>query len=822
MPHLQSPVVTLIRTAVAVVLIGGFALGDFWVGVSHAAETVPRQILNPFLAKYCGDCHADGADEGGLSLDDLGDNLNDAATFARWERLFDRVADGEMPPVDSEQPTMDVRSAFSKALALSLATEHANTKGTVLRRLNRSEYQNTMNDLFGTRLKLKELLPEDGRSHEFENVGESLNVSLVQLEQYIAAAEGVLDSAIARTSQKPTPKTKVANYAETREAEKHLGKAWLHAADGSVVFFQDLVYPTGMLRTANTQAAGRYRIKVTGYAYQSTKPITFRVGSTTFARGAERPTYGYYSFEPGDPQTIELEADIEDRYMVEIAPWGIFDDHYEIKNKGIQNYQGPGLAIKQVELVGPLTDEFPSRGHQLIFDGLTRTEVEPRNPETKGKSWYVPVFDLQADDAPKDIANVLQRVATAAFRRPTKPIEVADFVELYQSQIDEGETMERALRTAVVAIFSSPEFLFLSEQKGWLDDYAIASRLAYFLTRTTPDQPLLDDAAKSLLSRDPQVLLGHATRLLNDERHQRFINDFTDAWLNLRDIEFTSPDKRLYPEYDAFLKFSMLRETRRFVDELITQNLPVRNIVQSDFAMLNNRLAKLYQIDGVEGPQIRRVAIPDGHVRGGLLTQASTLKVSANGTNTSPVVRGVWVMERIVGKRPSPPPPGIPGVEPDSRGASTLRELLAKHRDSDSCRSCHRMIDPPGFALESFNPIGGWRDRFRSLGDGERVVKEINGRKVRYKLGPPVDASGQLANGKQFDGFREFRDLLADDEDALTKSFVTKLLTFATGREMGFSDRDAIGKLVAQSKIRGHGVGDLIKLVVTSDAFRRK
>jgi hypothetical protein len=196
--------------------------------------------------------------------------------------------------------------------------------------------------------------------------------------------------------------------------------------------------------------------------------------------------------------------------------------------------------------------------------------------------------------------------------------------------------------------------------------------------------------------------------------------------------------------------------------------------------------------------------------------------VSANGTNTSPVVRGVWVNERILGQNPPPPPPGIPGVEPDIRGATTLRELLEKHRDSDNCRACHAMIDPPGFALENFNPIGGWSDRFRSLGDGEKVNIEIDGRKVRYKIGPKVDATGQLADGRRFENFNDFRSHLMTQKSLLAKSFVTKLLTFATGREMGFSDRTEIESIVEKSSVDGYRVGDLLKLCIASKIFQTK
>ncbi len=787
-----------------------------------AEDAAFRAQLDPFFANYCNDCHTMGADEGGLALDQLSSDLSDAAVFAKWERIFDRVRSGEMPPPDAEQPSAQGRQRFVRLLAEPMIKVHAAAKGTVLRRLNRREYQNTMNDLFGTNLDLESLLPEDGRAHEFDNVGEALSISLVQLQQYMEAADSVLEAAIAKSTVKPQPETRLANYAETREGETHIGKAWKQAEDGAVVFFRAGGYPTGMLRTANTRETGRYRIKVTGYAYQADQPITFAVGATTFQRGVPKPTFGYYSFGPGKPQSIELSAWINKNFMIEITPWGISDKDNQIRQDGVDNYKGPGLAINHVELEGPLLEEFPSRGHQMIFAGLNRKEIEPSNPSAKQKSWYVPKFEIVSEAPLRDATTVLTRVATNAFRRPVPAREIEDYVALFKSQTDEGATFEEALQTATVAIFSSPEFLFLKEPDGWLDDFAIASRLSYFLTRTTPDQPLLDAASKSLLSKDPQVLLAHARRLLADPRSERFVTDFTDAWLNLRDIEFTSPDRNLFPEFDPFLQFSMLQETRQFFRALIDDNANVKNIVKSDFAMLNNRLAQLYAIDGVEGPELRRVPLPVDSVRGGLLSQGSILKVSANGTNTSPVVRGVWMLERILGKTPAPPPPGIPGVEPDIRGASTLRELLDKHRDSDSCRACHSMIDPPGFALESFNPIGGWRDHFRSLGEGEKVELQVNGRKVRYRIGPKVDASGELQDGTQFNGFREFRDLLAKDEDLLAKTLATKLLIFATGRKMGFSDRGTINNIVEQSKSKGHGVRDVIELVILSEAFRTK
>ena len=794
--------------------------------IGVAGESVNAGGIAPgvetFFKNHCNDCHAGDAKEGGLSLDRLDSDLTNEATFAVWVRIFDKVSASEMPPADSPQPTSSQRSAFTASIRLPLMDAHNKSKGTVYRRLNRREYQNTMNDIFGTNLDLESTLPEDGRSHEFDNVGESLSISMVQLRRYLDAADATMDAAIAKTVNRPEPTTKQANYAETREGETHIGKAWKQLDDGAVVFFRALGYPSGMLRTANVREPGRYRIRVTGYAYQSTTPITFSIGATTFQRGAEKPTFAYRSVPPGKPTTVEVEAWIERNYMVDLTPWGISDRDNEIRKNGIEGYRGPGLAILNVELTGPLVEKFPGDGHRLLFDGIDRREIEPGDSAQKLKSWYVPKFEVRSTNEQRDVAMVLQRVATAAFRRPTSANDIKRYIDLFLAERETGSSFEDALRTSVAAVFCSPDFLYLQESAGRLDDFSVASRLSYFLTRTSPDTELFDIAQSGRLADSREALLTQTRRLLNSPHAERFVVDFTDAWLNLRDIEFTSPDKSLYPEFDPFLKYSMLQETRQFFATLVAKNAGVRNLVKSDFAMLNNRLAKHYNIDGVADPEIRQVNLPPDSVRGGLLSQASVLKVSANGTNTSPVVRGVWVTERILGHRPPPPPPGIPGVEPDSRGAATLRELLARHRDSDNCRNCHAMIDPPGFAMESFNPIGGWRDNYRSLVQGDRVNVLVNGRNVRYRISQPVDATGQLANGTPFRGFAEFRDLLAQDEDGLARNLITKLLTFATGREMGFSDRQIIDDLVDKSRQQNHGIRSIIELVVTSEIFLNK
>jgi len=577
-----------------------------------------------------------------------------------------------------------------------------------------------------------------------------------------------------------------------------------------------------MLRGANISGpSGRYKVRVTGYAYQSEKPITFSIGATTFARGAEKPTFGYYAMPPGKPTTIELEAWIENRYMIQIEPIGISDRDNEIRKNGTANYAGPGLAILHVELEGPLIEEFPSRGHRLVLDGLQRNEIEPRNPNDRKKRWYKPKFEIVSENPGLDVVPSLQRLASAAFRRPATRKEIAPYLALFESERNNGDTFENALRTAARALFCSPRFLYLQETAGQLDDHALAARLSYFLTRTTPDTTLLAAANAGNLANNRTEVLQQADRLLNDPRAERFRRDFTDAWLDLRSIEFTNPDRKLFPEFDAYLQYSMLRETRGFFATLLKENLSIANFIDSDFVFINDRLADHDGIPDGTGPAFRKVALPAGSPRGGIMAHASVLKVSANGTTTSPVVRGTWTLERILGTTPPPPPPAVPGVEPDIRGAETIRQLLDKHRNMASCKGCHQLIDPPGFALEAFNPIGGYRERYRSIGAGDRVNKEVNGRRVNYRLGLGVDASGEI-DGRAFADFSGFKSLVKSDQSRFAKCLTEKLLTFATGRELGFSDRGEVKRIVQELDKQGGVLRDLVKLIVQSEIFLTK
>jgi hypothetical protein len=427
--------------------------------------------------------------------------------------------------------------------------------------------------------------------------------------------------------------------------------------------------------------------------------------------------------------------------------------------------------------------------------------------------------DKPLEDADRLLADFLPR----AFRRPVSADVRKQYVERVAQRLKAGDCFELAMRWAYRAALASPDFLYHVEPAGELDDHALACRLSYFLWNSMPDEKLIGLAATGKL-KQPDVLRGEVERLLADGRSKRFVEDFLGQWLKLRQISANDADKKLYPEFSKYLEDSMLAESRAYFRVLLDKDLTADRLVKSDFAMLNQKLADHYGIPGVSGSQVRRVQLPPDCPRGGFLTQAAILKVTANGTTTSPVPRGAFVLDRFLGRPPEPPPPNIPAVEPDVRGATTIREQLDKHRNNAACAMCHAKIDPPGFALEEFDVIGGHRTRYRSLGTGDPAprgkIDPFTG--IGFKLGPKVDSSGALPDGRHFSGFAEFRDLLAADKDALLANLARQLAVYATGRGVSFADRDEIATIVAATDKHGGGIRTLVHELVESRLFRAR
>jgi len=481
--------------------------------------------------------------------------------------------------------------------------------------------------------------------------------------------------------------------------------------------------------------------------------------------------------------------------------------------------ESAGSAKIGIEFLNDFFDEKTKADRNLLVSAMKITGPEaPDNIETP--------------DVP-DFHTLLRGFADRAFRRPVKPAEIEPFAAIVEDQLKSGQSFEEAMLAGYKAILCSPDFLFLGLEDGpsGKSSYALASRLSYFLWNSMPDAKLRHLASHGELAK-PKVLLEQVERMLADPRSDRFVEHFLDQWLELEDIDFTMPDPQLYPEFDRWLRDSMLAETRAYFRKLITENRGVDHLIDSDFVLVNQRLAELYDLRGIAGGQIREVPIADDNPRGGLLGQAAVLKVTANGTATSPVLRGVWVTERILGVPVKPPPPNIPAIEPDASGAVTIREQIEQHRADSVCASCHKVMDPPGLALENFDVIGRWRERYRASGRPKRIGKgkdrklephisviTDSGRRILIRLGGEVDPSGVLPDGRDFDDINEFRKLLLEDQEQLARNLARQLSIYATGRGYRFSDREAIDAIVADSRSSQYGIRRVIEAVVLSPLF---
>jgi Protein of unknown function (DUF1592)/Protein of unknown function (DUF1588)/Protein of unknown function (DUF1585) len=391
--------------------------------------------------------------------------------------------------------------------------------------------------------------------------------------------------------------------------------------------------------------------------------------------------------------------------------------------------------------------------------------------------------------------------------------------------LNAGHSFQESMIAGYTAALCSPSFVCLEESTGKLNGAEVATRLSLFLANTTPSQSLRGVANNDSLLR-PDVLRRETHRLFQDPRFKRFADAFLAYWLDLRRINDTSPDEQLYPDYylDDSLVDSALMETQMFFEELVRENLPVRTLVDADFTFVNERLAKHYGLEHFEGSLLRRVQLPPTSPRGGLLTQASVLKVTANGTTTSPVLRGVWINERILGRKIPLPPKSVPAIEPDTRGATTIRQQLELHRADESCAGCHAKIDPIGFALESFDVAGGWRDHYRSLGETGDAYAGFgkNGQPFTFRKGPTVDASGSLESGETFRDIFELKKLLLKEERAIARNLLNQLLIYATGASPRFSDRVEVEQILDRLAPAHFPIRSVIEEVVYSPLFLNK
>ena len=827
-----------------------------------------------FVEKYCVECHDAENAKGGLNLAALTLDPRDPKSFAAWVKVHDRVRDREMPPDKKPKPPAAELEAFLKSVAGPLEAadqaQEAAEGRSVRRRLNRAEYENTLRDLLQAPwLQIREMLPEDGESHRFNKSGEALDVSHVQMAQYLAAADYALHEVIA--TQIARPESTTTRY-YTRDQKSFANKMKFNEFNRSPerATFPVLGFDAQPeVRAGNapiTVGAGNPAVRekeaigVVAGAYEPLEPkfnefkaprsgryrLRLYAQSVWVGPGKDSPAPRKWWVPDLDavsrghrPEPITLYSEIPPRLLRRLGAFDITPepavaelDTWLLKGETIRpdasrlfrsrppNWHNPlatkegspGVAYRWLEVEGPLVDEWPPAGHRLLFGDLPLKDLGGGRVE------------VVSADPRGDADRLLRAFVRQAVRRPVAEGDLARYLGVVQRALGAGLPFPEAMIGGYSAVLCSPAFVGFDERPGRLDDFALASRLSYFLWNSPPDAALREAAERGGL-QEPGALRAQAVRLLDDPRSRRFIDAFIDYWLDLRRVNATSPDAALYPDYylDDLLTESADEEPRAFFAELLRGDLPARNIVASDFVMVNERLADLYGLAGVEGVRLRRVSLPPESVRGGFLTQAGVLKVTANGTTTSPVLRGAWVMERILGKPSPPPPPSVPAVEPDIRGATTIREQLDKHRSLKTCALCHSRIDPPGFALESFDVFGGYRERYRALGQGAHVPGfGKNGQPFEFHEGPAVDPSGDLPGGGAFRDVQGLKALILRDERGVARNLVRQLLVFSTGTGVRFGDRERLEEILDRSAEGGYGVRRLILELTQSELFRRK
>ena len=772
----------------------------FWaVGAERAvADGVDPQVV-AFFRTYCIECHGPKKHEGDFRVDELKVSST-TADAENWQLVLDNLHLGEMPPEDAKlrpkQADVEPVTAWIQG-ELKRASVLKGTGGeVVLRRLNRLEYENTVEDLFDVRGDYAVGFPDDAMSGGFNNNGAVLSLSADQMNEYLRAADFILSRAIV---MKPRPETrKVAftlqdiearkkqreeerakfkgkkeeGYTET-PAEKNRKEREIASGNFGSPFYPafggDAIIPVKYLKPDTKEffpvrEPGWYRIQVVAYPVRNEGKIMRLQVSHGSGNKEEIPTIaGVTQLSDAAPREIEYRVYLQPNHRVEVE---MLDGTNWLPGSKIAADRSPAVAIKRLEMEGPLIEQWPPKGHQALFG--TREDVTNFNDAA--------------------VPQLLREFAPKLFRRPVDGGVVDEYIAFYQARRAEVPALD-AYKLTVKAMMTSPLFLYHYEPGQKVDDFALANRLSYFLWRSMPDAELLALAARGALSQSAE-LKNQTARLLADAKAERFLKDFVGQWLQTDKVGEMQPDKGLYPEYDNELERAMVQETHLFIREMLVNDLSLTNLIDSNWTILNDRLARHYGIESVQGNQFRKVSLDRSKtVRGGLLTQASILSITSNGTTTSPVVRGVWLLEHLLGTPAPPPPPDVPPIEPDVRGASTIQEQLAKHRSIAQCASCHRKIDPYGFALENFDVIGGWREKYRAL------IQEKGRPHAQLGDGKPVISADELPKLGAFKNFTEFRSLLLKNESLVFRNVADKLAVYALGRSVGFADRDDLDLL---------------------------
>jgi hypothetical protein len=760
----------------------------------------------PFLQEHCFKCHGEKKQKGDIRLDTLGADFSKVENAVTWQDVSDMLVVGDMPPEDEPRPPSNQLSQVIASIDSKLreaAEAHTVGDRIAIRRLSHSALDNTVEDLLGIDLKLSDNLPADPELDGFENMAITMEanpemVLRLQINAQKLANHAIVTTEDIRKNRLYTPGTiGHGNNVEERDG-------WVITSSSRDR--KHVMWPKDFVASQD----GTYRIRVNGFARDKrTELEQAGIEYTYLDNGYEKSMKTRDRLPPDEPRLVSIVAiqASEARHMDAASVPGRRVGYFYIGNKEaseeveVHLTEGENImihyasaAILNQSPIAKVGDE-----EMLVADLLYVNEIEVAGPVIK--SWPPTAHRELLGVKKAESINADERIEPflfKAFRRPVPESTVENFKNLYAVGLERGLSPEESMRYVVEGALCSPRFLFNHDQGDGKDVWALASRLSYFLWNSMPDDELLKLADNGQLLK-PKVIRKQVTRMLADDKAKRFVEDFTAQWLGLKNIELMKPDPKLYKDYDPLLESLMRKESELFFEQILQSNLPVTSFLDSDFVVINERLARHYGIEGVTGNQFRKVSLPADMPRGGLLGQASILKLTSNGTRTSPVVRGVWILENLFGTPPSPPPADVEPIEPDVRGTKTIPEMLAKHREIETCNDCHQKIDPWGFGLEQFDAIG-W---FRSL----------------YRNGQPVDARGQIP-GKSFNGVEEMKQVLLDRSDQFSKAFTEKLFTYALGHPLSFPEKIAADDIAKANRENNGGFKDLIIDICTSPLFR--
>ncbi len=793
-----------------------------FTGLAQGAETPDfAKAVKPFLDEHCIKCHGEKKQKGDLRLDTLPLDFANMGAAGHWADVLDRLNEGDMPPEKEPTPKPEEAAAvvdwIATRLAESEAARHASAERISFYKLTRDEYVNTIRDLLGVTYDARDTtgMSDDPDWLGFERIGSVLSLAPSHIEKYLAAAETVLNEAL---PSGPQPKRNVVHWGpfEMHATENWGSKQKEYAERGLTNKVRVDVIPNntatgtpGEGQKLEIKTTGDYlvRVKASGLHPESLRPPRLQI----VAADLDRVIFEHDVDAPEDqPVTLEfrahLPAGVHTIRMVNAVsgpePTPIFS----------RGNNSPFLNVKSRR---PWQIKLTDEDYQPVWPFLLLDYVEWEGPILE--SWPTPAHRRIFGEGGGDLAQareIVSRFGERAFRRPLKPEETELYAGLVDAEMKGGKPFEPAVKTALLAILCSKDFVYLVEgspetNATKLTDYELASRLSYFLWSTLPDEELLSQARAGRL-HEAATLHAEVRRMLGDPRSAAFADAFPRQWLQLRRVGMFAPDKTLYPDYDDYLQNSMIAETTGFFREVLTCNASLREFLDSDWTMLNRRLADHYHIAGVTGEPMQRVALaPDDH-RGGLLTQAALLSLTSDGTRHRPVHRGKWLAESILGKPVPPPPANVPGIKSTTpaQPKTSLREKLAAHLEDATCAACHRKIDPLGLAFENYDAIGRWRT--------EETVRDGAG------ADPKIDASGELPDGRKFNDAKAFKCLLLDDTDKFAAALTEKLATFAMRRVMTFSDRADLQRIVAQSKSDNYQLASLIDSFVTSELFQKR